>query len=212
MQEKCLEHFKLVGGTALALKLGHRTSVDIDLFSNREFKPVEVAAALSRRHNLENVKTLKNSLFCRINGIKIDLIPHPYPLVSPVTETEGIRMLSLEDIGAMKLHAIVNSGERLKDYADVYTLLEHYPLKELYAAYEQKYFPNASRRMAQAALLYHDDIDFVNRVDFLHKQFDWKEVRERIKSAVLDPSLMFSEGGTTLREAPGEWKRLGLRL
>ena len=66
--------------------------------------------------------------------------------------------------------------------------------------------------MAQAALLYHDDIDFVNRVDFLHKQFDWKEVRERIKSAVLDPSLMFSEGGTTLREAPGEWKRLGLRL
>lgn len=56
--------------------------------------------------------------------------------------------------------------------------------------------------MAQAALLYHDDIDFVNPVDFLRKQFDWKEVREPIKSTVPDPSLMFSEGGTRLREGP----------
>jgi hypothetical protein len=118
------------------------------------------------------VITLKNSLFCRINDIKIDLIPHTYPLVSSVTEDEGIRMLSLEDIGAMKLHAIVNSGERLKDYADVYALLEHYPLRELYAAYEQKYYPNAVRQMAQAALLYHNDIDFSTQVYFLNKKFN----------------------------------------
>jgi hypothetical protein len=65
--------------------------------------------------------------------------------------------------------------------------------------------------MAQAALLYHNDINFSAGVSFLNKKFDWKECRERITSAVLDPSLMFAADGTELKEAPGERKRRGLR-
>jgi hypothetical protein len=62
-------------------------------------------------------------------------------------------MLSLEVIGAMKLHAIVNSGDRLKDFVDIYVLLEHLPLNKLYDTYEKKYYPNVNRLKGQRCFI-----------------------------------------------------------
>lgn len=59
---------------------------------------------------MTNAKAIKNGLFGFINDIKIDLIAHQSPLIQPLQETEEIRMASLQDIGAMKLHAIVQNG------------------------------------------------------------------------------------------------------
>ena len=110
MSDKELESFNLVGGTTLSLKVGHRKSVDIDLFTDVDFDAHQISCHLAQTCNAENIKTLKNGIFCFINGIKVDILAYQYPLVNKVEKVDGIRMLSLQDIGAMKLKAIFHSG------------------------------------------------------------------------------------------------------
>jgi hypothetical protein len=131
MADEQLRGFNLIGGTALALKIGHRASIDIDLFANDNFNAIGIADYLSSKYYAKRISILKNAVFCYIDDIKIDLISHQYPLIKPVEIIDGIRILSLQDIGAMKLHAIVNNGTRLKDFVDFYFLLEKIPLQNL---------------------------------------------------------------------------------
>ena len=119
MSDDKFNNFNLVGGTALALKIGHRVSVDIDLFSTTPFNTTDLRHHLAAVYNATDVRTLGNSIFCFVNDIKIDLLPHQYPLVGNIDILEGIRTVSLQDLGAMKLNAIFNSGQRLKDFVDL---------------------------------------------------------------------------------------------
>ena len=118
-----LNHFSLVGGTALALKFGHRISIDIDLFQpGEEFKGEIIYKILT-----ENFKptVLKNiypfAVFVEIENIKTDLVKHPFTMLKEPNETDGIRMFSLEDIGAMKVATIAQRGEK-KDFVDLFWL------------------------------------------------------------------------------------------
>ena|SRR5258708_9588210 len=74
-----LKDFVLVGGTALALQIGHRTSVDIDLFNAVGFDTDDISAHLEKNYDADDLVSRKHGVFCRIEGIKIDLIPHPIP-------------------------------------------------------------------------------------------------------------------------------------
>lgn len=149
MADNELSDFTLVGGTALALHIGHRTSIDIDLFSIKSFDTEKTGKFLSEKYEAQDMQILKNGIFCFIDDIKVDIIAHQYPLLNPVEVLDGIRLVSIDDIAAMKLHAIVQNGKRIKDYADVYVMLEHRSMEQLYLAYEEKYHPNASRQVAQ---------------------------------------------------------------
>lgn len=181
--------------------IGHRISVDIELFTAQPFDASWIASALAGQYDdVEDLRVIKNGIFCHSRDIKVDFISHEYPLIQPVQYMDDIRMLSLEDIGGMKLHAIVNSGDRLKDFIDIYALLEHVPLNKLYDAYEKKYYPNVNRQMAQAALLYYEEIDFFYPLSLMDKKLDWKTVKTRLKSAVLDPSKIFSVSKTSLKK------------
>ena len=122
MADENLADFYLVGGTALSLKLGHRISIDIDLFIGRDFDSSAISEHLKKVYGMTDEKTVKNGVFGFIDDVKVDFISHQYPLIKPVELTSGIRMLSLEDIGAMKLSAIVQNGSRIKDFIDVYSL------------------------------------------------------------------------------------------
>lgn len=133
-----LKDFYLVGGTALALKLGHRNSIDIDLFTQNEFDENELIQNLKDKFTLNVSFTKKSTIISTINSIKTDFIRHNNPLIrEPITE-EGITYLSMEDIAAMKLHAIENSGKRLKDFIDIYFLLEHFSLNKMLRFYAIK--------------------------------------------------------------------------
>jgi hypothetical protein len=77
-----LTNFCLVGGTALSLQLGHRKSIDIDLFSTHSFDAVLLNELLSKEFQFKNTNMLKNGLFGSINSIKIDLLSHQYILLS----------------------------------------------------------------------------------------------------------------------------------
>ncbi len=185
-----LKRFNLVGGTALALMIGHRISVDIDLFTDTEFDAEKLASILSAKYRVNNLEVEKNTINCFIEDIKVDCIAHCYPWLQPPNEIEGIRFASLEDIAAMKFNAIVQDGSRVKDYMDMYVMLEKKSLSELLSCYENKY-PNVSWKTASKALLYHDEVKQTQHLELMRKDVSWSNVVKRLRQANIDPSKIF---------------------
>jgi len=191
MEDAELKDFFLVGGTALSLQIGHRISIDIDLFSEKEFDAPSLRKYLEDNYHLTDSKSIKNGVFGFINDTKIDILTHAYPQFRPLEVIEGIRMSSLEDIGAMKLNAIHNSGERKKDFIDMYFLLEHEPLLIFVLAYEHKY-PNVKRQMVINSLRYHGSIDHAIPVKLLGKDIEWEKLENRFYYAEINKLEIFS--------------------
>lgn len=183
--------FVLVGGTALSLQLGHRKSVDIDLFTAGEF-PSETLPDFLRENNFSfsQQNRFKGGLLGHIGNIKVDFIRHGYPWLKPWIEEEGIRMASLEDIAAMKLNAISGSGNRLKDYVDICFLSVVMSLTEMLSSYQLKY-PDVNAVMALKSLCYFEDIDFSPEIDYMKKGIDWTAIQERLLEMVKNPDKRF---------------------
>lgn len=134
---KALAQFALGGGTSLALRFGHRLSVDLDYFTTTEFQPQGLFEALE----LDAATILsisKNTLSLDAGGVKIDLLRHAYPEVAPIDKIDGHRLVSLPDLAAMKLNAIANRGSK-KDFYDMAELLKHFPLEEMLEFFTRKY-------------------------------------------------------------------------
>jgi hypothetical protein len=185
-----LREFYLVGGTALALQLGHRNSIDIDLFTKNDFTPESLLKFLEPAFSIQPSFATKNTLLSIINSIKVDFICHAYPLVLPPITEEGIIFLSLQDVAAMKLNAISNSGKRLKDFIDVYFLLEHFSLKEMIEFYTIKY-PRFNPLIALKAINYFEDIDPAIDPPKLRAKLPLSEIKKRIQDSVLHSRKKF---------------------
>lgn len=185
-----LKDFYLVGGTALALQLGHRNSIDIDLFTQNDFTAEEIADLLDTKFSFTTTLNRKNAVLAVVNKIKTDFIRHNYPLLlKPITE-EGITFLSKEDISAMKIHAIIQSGKRLKDYIDIYFLLQYLTLQQMLDFFVQKYsYSNAM--IAMKAINYFDDIDENIDPPKLLKPLQLHKIKKRIQEATLKPNQLF---------------------
>ncbi len=142
MQIESFKNFNLVGGTSLALQIGHRISIDIDLFGISEIDDIEFNEELSRLGSIQLLKKSKNILIYSVDGIKVDFVNYKYPLLESLKTANSIRMTSLKDIGAMKLNAISGRGSR-KDFIDLYFLLNYFSLRELLNFYNKKYVDGA---------------------------------------------------------------------
>lgn len=189
MSDHQLEEFFLVGGTALSLLMGHRKSTGIDLISRWAFNAKGLSRYLQRRYHVENMKVLKSSVFCDIDGIKVDMLAHDYQRADFWFEEDGIRMESIKDIGAMKLNAIVENGVRLTNFVDVYFLLEYEPLGVFLDTFEKKY-PRLSRSVATTALRYHGDIKQTPIV-FMGQPISQQQFSKRFDEAFLQPLKVF---------------------
>ena len=185
-----LKDFVLVGGTALALQLGHRKSIDIDLLSAKVADPLSIGRHLESVYAAKEIAVLQNAVFSYIEGVKTDMVSLPYQWVRPLRETEGIRMASLEDLAATKFNAIVESGRRLKDYVDIHCLLEHGNLDYWLGAYAERYLER-NAGMARNVLLYHKEIKFDAELHLLGRAFNWGEMAERFREAVAEPKRVF---------------------
>ena len=137
MEEELLAPFQLVGGTALALRFGHRVSVDIDLFSGQAFDVAPIADLLRTNYSIRSLETATNTIRGTVAGIKLDIISHRYPAVGAPVSIDGIRMASLEDIAAMKLNAIANRGSK-KDFWDYAELLNRFSRDEMLLFFSEK--------------------------------------------------------------------------
>ena len=193
MKDEMLKDFNLVGGTALSLQIGHRLSIDINLFTTGNFDEQELLKHLATKYPELLINDMfNNTILLDIDKIKVDILSHQYPWQKPIETKEGMRLASLEDIGAMKLHAIFQNGTRIKDFTDMHFLLEHHPLRTYLEAYKNKYGGNPA--MATYALLYHENIDHEAKIKLLKgKEVDMVKISERLKKAVLKPFLKFGE-------------------
>lgn len=173
-----LQPFYLVGGTALALRYGHRMSEDIDLFTHGSFDAVELSDFLVGECGLTEFSVEANTILGVIDGIKVDCIAHQYPLLAEVETAEDVRLLAVEDIAAMKLNAITNRGSK-KDFWDVYELMQHFSRETLLGFFEQKY-PQASCWGLEKSLVYFEDAELEPDPVCL-KGRKWEEVKAAIQ-------------------------------
>lgn len=179
-----LKGFNLVGGTALALLFGHRRSLDIDLFSVTGFDTVALLDNLSHDFGFGLSFSAINTLKGSIENIKTDFLSHRYPLIFDPLLVQGISMLSVQDIIAMKLNAIVTSGQRVKDFIDIYFLLEKYNLTDMLLFYHQKYSLN-NDALVLKSLVWFIDIDLSEwPVLITNPKLNWPDVKKRITKAV----------------------------
>lgn len=152
--------FYLAGGTGLALLLGHRDSIDFDFFRKEPFDAgrmlIELRAGFAGRSLIVTVED-KDTLGIIIDdSIRLSLFAYPYALVGPLVPCDHFDIASLEDIGAMKLSAIA-SRATLKDYIDMYFILQHISLDILIEKTKRK-MPMLDPAILLKSLVYFDDV------------------------------------------------------
>lgn len=180
-----LSGFYLVGGTALALHYNHRISVDIDLFSNFYFDAGQMLERIQHDYNYNLFSTAKHTLKGNINGINVDILAHRYPYLQEPQKIQGIMVLSVPDIIAMKLNAISISGERAKDFIDIYFCLKNYPIAEMIHFYKTKYQQESAAHVIKS-LIYFEDVDLAEwPVIIKNPELEWSGIKERIENRVL---------------------------
>ncbi len=185
-----LKDFYLVGGTALALQLGHRNSVDIDLFTQNEFREDDIYGLLTPRYRVEEIFRRKHTIILLVNNIKTDFIRHNYPYILPPITEEGITFLSKEDVAAMKLHAIIQSGKRLKDFIDIYFLLQEFSMEQLIQFFIKKY-TYTNPMIALKAVNFFAEIDENIDPPKLLKPLPLQQIKKRIQDATINPDKIF---------------------
>ena len=196
MKDEDLQDFFLVGGTALALRLGHRRSVDIDLFTRRKVQIQNLQKHLSDKYDFQTRRRLKDTLIGEIDDIKVDLVRYDYPLIRPLeTIQEYIRAASTEDIIAMKLVAITDSGTRMKDFVDIAFLSTQFTLHQMLGFYTTK-FKGVNPISPVRALVYHEDIPSSDTVQLVQGRFSWPHIQNRLFAMVNQPHRRFAESPT----------------
>ena len=183
-QEPYLMDCRLVGGTALALQYGHRTSVDLDFFGSFGNEEDKLFTVLQPYAEVRRVKDSSNIKIFFMDDVKVDFVNYSiYPWIDDAVVEDGLRLASPKDIAAMKINAIEGRGSK-KDFIDIYSLLQHYSLDELLKFYSQKY-PNYSIYRALMSLTYFADAD-PKDTPTLFMDATWDEMKTFIKQKVVE--------------------------
>jgi predicted nucleotidyltransferase component of viral defense system len=176
-----LKGFRLVGGTALAMYLQHRESIDLDLFTIEAIERELLKIELAKDYDLEIIGGTRVSLNALINGVKVDLIHHPYPTIEKAIAYYQIEVASLPDICAMKLNAAVGRGSK-KDFIDIFFLLKQFSLDQMLAWYLLKY-PNTNQIMVLKRLAYFTDAEN-QLMPRMNKPLAWEVVKNNLEQTV----------------------------
>lgn len=177
-----LSQTRLVGGTALALHLGHRMSVDLDLFGEINGGAATLQIAFTNQHlPFVATHTSTNIYQYLIRSIQVDIVNYPYPwLASPIIR-HGITLAGLSDIAAMKLSAITNRGTK-KDFVDIFFLLDIFSLDEMLNLYTNKFSDGTIFNVIQS-LSYFDDAEAEPMPKML-VPCEWAQAKKSIIKAV----------------------------
>ncbi|MBI2611582.1 nucleotidyl transferase AbiEii/AbiGii toxin family protein [Candidatus Gottesmanbacteria bacterium] len=183
------DEYYMAGGTALALQIGHRTSLDFDIYSKSRFERNTIYNLL-KNHFAEKdiipVTLTKNTFIGKIDNINLSVFYYQYPLLKNPQKTTSIALASLEDIASMKLIAIIQRPAK-RDYIDVYYLLKTFSIDEMFSFASQKY-QNFNPYLALRALSYFEDIEKESLekrgIKILDHSFSWQKIKEDITSKV----------------------------
>jgi len=187
MALKSLKPFSLVGGTSLALRYGHRSSVDLDLFLHEKFdvKSIENELKVVFGSDFNYESGHRNiGIFCYIQKIKVDIVYFPHQPIAEIEEIDNIRMYSSADISAMKIQAILGRAKK-KDFWDLHELLQHYPLQQLIDWHRQKYPSQMLAISIPNAIIYFAEAE-ESETPVSFKGQTWEKIKKEISKTVSD--------------------------
>ena len=167
---------RLVGGTALALQIGHRKSIDLDFFGNMNSSLEEISLELSEFANANPLSSSKAMRFLIVNGVKVDIVNYPYGWIDDPVIEDGITLAGVKDIAAMKLSAITNRGTK-KDFIDLYFLLKIFSFNELIVFYLKKY-SDAQLFTVLKSLTYFEDAE-MDPLPVMTETVTWDEIKDK---------------------------------
>jgi hypothetical protein len=183
MADEALAQFNLVGGTALSLQIGHRKSVDLDMFTQTDFEAAKILQHLiNEGYQLTVRHNSKQTLIVEIEGIKVDFIRFRYPFANDIQVVDDIRLTHIQDIACMKIDAIMGRGKK-KDFCDLYFLLKKYQLNDIMAWYQQM-FQHSTLFHVYKSLTWFGDADLDAELDVYDKTYNWAKAKKTILKAV----------------------------
>ncbi|HEY8660796.1 MAG TPA: nucleotidyl transferase AbiEii/AbiGii toxin family protein [Hanamia sp.] len=165
---KFKKNYYLAGGTAIALHIGHRHSIDFDLFTNSTINKKKISSEIIK------LNTSSQPLFFDIdqqhyiiNEVKCTFLHYPYPVEHTGLFQDVITVPGLLDLAAMKAFAL-SRRSKWKDYVDLYFIFkEHYNLQQVMEKAKQ-YFPDQiTEKLLRNQLAFHKDIDYKEKVDYV---------------------------------------------
>ncbi len=199
MQDEHLKDFFLVGGTALSLLIGHRISIDIDLFSVNPFDENKLVAYLEQKKGWLLNYLDKNTVKGQINNVQVDLMTHGYPLVRNLEVIDDVRLAGIQDISAMKLNSIVGNRTRVKDFIDVAFLSSFLSLDEMLDAYEKKYKAR-NAIIVLKSLAFHQDLNQLEPIKLVEGNYSWKPIEQRIRRMLAAHDQIFEPMDVVLKQ------------
>ena len=177
-------HFRntrLVGGTALALQIGHRKSIDLDFFGTINLEPLELTQELQAYGDISMRSSSQRIHRMMLRNVQLDIVQYDYPWLAPPVAVDGIRLAAIPDIAAMKLAAITNRGTK-KDFIDLAFLLGRFDLSELLELYAEK-FKDGEKFMVLKSLVFFEDAED-DPMPFMLQPIDWTDAKKRITGSV----------------------------
>ena len=167
--------FYLAGGTALALHIGHRRSVDFDFFTQQQFDP---SALLTMLPPCAVHQQARGTLTISVHSVRTSFFEFPYPLLEPLQSSKNIPVAHIADIAAMKISAIAGRGSR-KDFVDLYIIAKQfYSLQECITFFSKKYETvKTDIYHLMRSLTYFQDAEEETMPEMLI-EFDWESAKK----------------------------------
>lgn len=167
----------LAGGTAVALRLGHRRSADLDFFAPYEFVEKAWEEKWQKEFDFRLTQRDWQTLIGFIGKVKISLFYYKYPLIGSLDSLNDVAVASEADLAAMKLDTILGRGTK-RDLIDIYFLAKKFSLAKLFEYYQKKYCNLCERElMLKKALIYFDEAD-KDEMPQMRVPFNWRQVKK----------------------------------
>jgi predicted nucleotidyltransferase component of viral defense system len=178
---KLVAPFYLAGGTALALQIGHRKSIDFDFFTEEDFDVQAIKKMLVEAGDFELFSESSGTIHGQLNKVQVSFFVLPYPLLECSCKSNYLSIASKKDIAVMKLAAISSRGSK-KDFMDLYFLLREYSFEEMFSAFVDKYGEKEENiYCVLKGLTYFDDAE-AQPMPKMIKRTLWREVKKTITS------------------------------
>ena len=179
--------FGLVGGTAIAFHIGHRRSIDFDLFTEKPFNNLRVKAKITRREKISEIlvnKTLEYTIL--INQVKLTFFQYPFKIEYADKLDGVIKMPDLLTLAAMKAYAL-GMRAKWKDYVDLYFIIkEHYSIDKITQKAKQMFGGEFNEKIFRTQLSYFEDINYAEKIEYL-PGFEVSD--KEVKKALIEFSL-----------------------
>ena len=179
-----LRNFALIGETNLALRLGHRKSIDLDFFCNTLFSESELEQIIFKTFSgsqIVHADYQTRQYF--IKKVKVEFIGFRYPLLNDIETINEIRLFSFEDTIAAKLSAVLGRGAK-KDFYDIYEILKKYTLSTILDHFRKKFNQENVFPLLKSLNYFDDAENEPNPISL--KNISWEEVKKEINTKLFE--------------------------